>query len=86
VEKKFNEKERKCKIKLPKKVCLECLHILDVVNNYTSFELTASLRLWKLQVVVPPPLLLAILFDNSLKQAQNNTVVYQNKRNGPGGS
>jgi hypothetical protein len=44
-EKKFNEKERKRKIKLPKKVSLECLHILDVVNNYKSFELTASLLL-----------------------------------------
>jgi hypothetical protein len=30
--------------------------------------------------------LLEVLFDNFLKQAQFNTVVYQYKRNGPGGS
>jgi hypothetical protein len=55
------------------------LHILDVVNNYTSFELTASLRPWKPRVVLPPPLLPAIVFDNSLKQAQFTTVFYQIK-------
>jgi hypothetical protein len=45
-------------------VSLECLHILDFVNNYTSFELTASLRPWKLQVVAPPPLLLNLSYTH----------------------